>query len=113
MQKAHDLGHPLHGQPDKEMEIDEFGRLRVVAGQLVEHLIHRQDISVSGRGGQVVREFDPTAIAAPAQPFLAPSALDQDAARSFRGRSEEVTTAFPVLRLGAANEAPVRLVNEG
>jgi hypothetical protein len=77
MQKAHDLGHPLHGQPDKEMELDEFGRLRVVAGQLVEHLVHRKDISVSGRRWHVVREFDLTALAAPTQSLLAPSALDE------------------------------------
>src|SRR5262249_2122084 len=73
--------------------------------------VHGQNVlDRGGRGGEVVRQFDPPRLAAAFQSGLPPGALDENAAHRFRGGGEEVP---PAVELNRKLPPPVRHETHG
>src|SRR5262249_44092690 len=88
---AEEVGRGFEGHPGEVVELDQFRGGGVPGGQPVEGFVHGQNVlDRGGRGGEVVRQFDPSRLAAAFQAGLPPGALDQDAAHRLGGGGEEV-----------------------
>jgi hypothetical protein len=87
---------------------------RDLLGQPREAFVQRDDL-IRGRanGYVLILQVHPLAVVAVFDAFLAPGALDQDAAHGLGRRGEEMTPAIPVRLLTAAEQAQVGLLDQG
>ena len=99
-------------QSHKKPKMNDFGLLRVFELQSRNSLIQREQVL----GRHVTLHLDvlkrstarlPTVL----QSLLSPRALNQDPPHRFRGSSEEVAAAVPVLPLSRPYESHIRLVD--
>lgn len=100
-------------QPGKESEFDDLSRDRVLALQLCQSVIQRNKILAMGIQTDFdLLEFDAATVAAPFEPFLVPSPIDDNAAHRLRGGGKEVPPAIPLLSFPPIDKAQIGFVDQ-
>ncbi len=100
-------------EASKEPELDQLGRLRVIALQFAEGVVEREQVTgliVDRQRG--VFKIDPVGAPAPLQRALLACPLDQNPPHCLGGRGKEVPAAIPLLSLLHVHEPDVCIMHQ-